>query len=165
MRLEFLTVCPHISSMLNPILRARVVNSVRFAGFNNVQHYANSVCRAIKEFKEYENPRYYNYKKPNKQERSYVPTLKKIKRPTKIHFTHKGRYNQENVRVLLISNLSVIWINGKRCKPKINDKRYPDTPFVMFVSDIFRLIGIGNVHKHLEEYTSIRKAAWSNRPL
>ena len=83
-RLEFLTVCPHISSMSNPILRARVVNSVRFAGFNNVQHYANSVCRAIKEFKEYENPRYYNYKKPNKQERSYVPTLKKIKRPTKI---------------------------------------------------------------------------------
>lgn len=104
------------------------------------------VVQAIALFKEYESPRYYSGKG------------KKIKRPQQGHILPKGRYNQKNVRTILISGLTRAWAVGTGTKATINNKNYPDSPFVMFATDIFRLLNIGNIHKHLEEYTSIRKA-------
>lgn len=104
------------------------------------------VVQAIGLFKEYESPRYYSGKG------------RKIKRPQQGHSLAKGRYNQKDVRTILISGLTRAWAVGTGTKATINNKNYPDSPFVMFATDIFRLLNIGNIHKHLEEYTSVRKA-------
>ena len=104
------------------------------------------VVQAIKLFKEYESPRYYSGKG------------RKIKRPQQGHSSAKGRYNQKDARTILISGLTRAWALGTGAKATISNKNYPDSPFVMFATDIFRLLNIGNIHKHLEEYTSIRKA-------
>ena len=124
---------------------ANIVNQTPTIRINQSQ-VIGMVVQAIALFKEYESPRYYSGKS------------KKIKRPQQWHSSAKGRYNQRDVRTILISGLTRAWAVGTGTKATINNKNYPDSPFVMFATDIFRLLNIGNIHKHLEEYTSIRKA-------
>lgn len=137
-----------IKGMSKPVYREWVVSAVKNspAISSNHSQVIDMVTQAISLFKEYETSSYYS------------SSGRKVKRPQQSHTTFKGRYNQKEARTLLISGLTRAWSTGTGEKATISKKSHPDSSFVMFATEIFRLLGIGNVHKHLEEYTSIRKA-------
>lgn len=134
--------------MAKPLYKLQITKLINNATSLTKKHgvVVDIVVQAIKQFNEHETQKYYSY------------SGKTIKRAKPSHTTTKGRYNQIDARTILISGLTRAWIFGAGVKATINNKRQRDTPFVMFASDVFTLVGIGNTHKHLEEYTAIRKA-------
>ena len=139
--------------MANIIFKHQVEDALKRAGINNWKILSESVIFAIKQYDEYKLPRYYSY--PKSSDLQAIPRL--IKRPLKGHSVKKGRYDQEPARIALISSLAVVWIRGTNTKPTVSDKRWDDSPFVTFVIEIFSLVRIGKVHRHLERYVSVRK--------
>jgi hypothetical protein len=113
----------------------------------------DTVAQGIALFKEHESSSYYS------------SSGRKIKRPKQYHNPITGRYNQRDARTVLISALARAWLIGTGKKARINNKNHRDSPFVMFATEVFRLLGIGNMHKHLEEYTSVRKTTWNENEL
>lgn len=87
---------------------------------------------------------------------------KLIKKPLPSHQTSMGRYNQEPARVILISAICRAWMVGVDHQPTLNNKKEYDSAFMTFALHILALEGIGHIHKHLEEYWSIRKQEWLN---
>jgi hypothetical protein len=91
--------------------------------------------------------------------RKYVShTGKLIKKPSPTHNVPIGRYDQAEIRTVLISAICRAWIVGTSHKPTLNRKRDPDSAFMAFASYILACEGIGHIHPHLEEYWSRRKA-------
>ena len=73
-----------------------------------------------------------------------------------------GQRDETLLRHHLISELFRIWMLGHDTVPEINNKDYPATPFVIFVEAIFKLLKIGKIEAHLEEFQSYRKAILKN---
>ena len=146
---------PTVNGMSKPVNKeqvAKVVNGTLSISCKKNQ-VIDMVMQAISLFKEYESPNYYSF------------TEAKIKKPQSTHSTSKGRYNQKDARTILISALTRAWALGTEKKATISNKNEYDSPFVMFATDVFNLVGIGNIHKHLESYTSIRKADFVSNEL
>ncbi len=68
----------------------------------------------------------------------------------------KGQRDETILRNLLISELFRSWQLAFNQAPVINNKGYPATKFVVFVEQIFALLGIGKIEDHLEEFQSFR---------
>ena len=81
-----------------------------------------------------------------------------ISKPLPSHNVPIGRYDQTEIRTVLISAICRAWIVGTSHKPTLNRKRDPDSAFMAFASYILACEGIGHIHPHLEEYWSRRKA-------
>lgn len=74
----------------------------------------------------------------------------------------KGRKDETLIRAIVISALFQAWLLGFGNSPRINNKGYPASPFVIFAESILRLARIGKVEDHLEQYRSYRKKALKN---
>ena len=96
----------------------------------------------------------------NRRYRSHKDKL--IKKPLPSHKTSMGRYDQEPARVILISAICRAWIVGVDHEPTLNNKKEYDSAFMNFALHILASEGIGHIHKHLDEYWSIRKHEWLN---
>ena len=85
--------------------------------------------------------------------------LHKGSRPTRDGFgtdLPKGQRDETMLRNLLIAELFRSWYLAFDEVPAINNKGYPATKFVVFVEQIFYLLGIGKIEDHLEEFQSFR---------
>ena len=96
----------------------------------------------------------------NKDRRYRSHTGKLVKKPLPFHQTSIGRYDQEPARVILISAICRAWMVGVAHVPTLNNKKDYDSAFMTFALHILASEGIGHIHKHLEEYWSIRKYEW-----
>jgi len=93
--------------------------------------------------------------------RKYVSHAGKlIKKPSPTHAVPMGRYDQKDIRTVLISAICRAWMVGVDHEPTLNNKKEYDSAFMTFAFHILALEGIGHIHKHLEEYWSIRKHEW-----
>jgi len=98
--------------------------------------------------------------------RRYVShTGKIVKKPKGAHAAPVGRTNQTQARTILISALCRAWIHAMNQKPTLNHKAGFDSPFFRFAQSVMGAEGIGNIHRHLEEYWSIRKKTWLDNPI
>lgn len=68
--------------------------------------------------------------------------------------------SQESLRMYLLAALWRAWMLGTNSKPKVNNRDYPDTRFVKFVTDVAVSLGMGNVIKNLERFQSYRSATF-----
>ena len=109
---------------------------------------AEIIWNGIQLFRENKNRRYRSHKD------------KLIKKPLPSHQTSMGRYDQEPARVILISAICRAWIIGVDHELTLNNKNEYDSAFMTFALHILALEGVGHIHKHLEEYWSIRKHEW-----
>ena len=71
--------------------------------------------------------------------------------------------DQEQIRMHLLGMIWYAWSRGTQQKPIINNRRVPDTPFVIFVKAVWLWYGFGNVIKYLERYQSYRKATFAGK--
>ena len=71
----------------------------------------------------------------------------------------RGRQDESLIRAHVFSALFRAWMIGFDQYPKINNKGYPATKFVIFADYLLQRIGIGKIEDHLEEYRSYRKKA------
>ena len=106
------------------------------------------IWNGIQLFREYKIRRYRSHKD------------KLIKKPLPPHQTSMGRYEQEPARVIFISAICRAWMVGVDHEPTLNNKKDYDSAFMTFALHILASEGIGHIHKHLEEYWSIRKHEW-----
>ena len=109
---------------------------------------ADIIWNGIQLFRENKNRRYRSYKD------------KLIRKPLPSHQTSMGRYDQEPARVILISAICRAWIIGVDHELTLNNKNEYDSAFMTFALHILASEGVGHIHKHLEEYWSIRKHEW-----
>jgi hypothetical protein len=85
--------------------------------------------------------------------------LHKGTRPTRDSFgtdLPKGQRDETMLRHFLNAQLFRSWMLAHDEVPVINNKGYPATPFVIFVEQIYHLLGIGKIEDHLEEFQSFR---------
>jgi hypothetical protein len=83
------------------------------------------------------------------------------KKVTRISFgtsRPKGR-NQEQIRLYWMSVIWRVWMRGTRTMPVINNRKNPDTPFVIFAKTVSAWFGMGNLVKNLERYQSYRRSS------
>ena len=71
--------------------------------------------------------------------------------------------DQEQIRMHLLGIIWYAWMRGTQTKPVINNRRDPDTPFVIFAKEVGWWFGLGNVVKNLERYQSYRKATFAGK--
>jgi hypothetical protein len=71
--------------------------------------------------------------------------------------------NQELIRFRLLAVLWYCWMLGTDTEPRVNDRRNPDRPFVIFVKSIGVWFGLGNAVKNLERYQSYRKGVMNGK--
>ena len=71
--------------------------------------------------------------------------------------------DQEQIRMYLLGIIWYAWMRGTQTKPVINNRRDPDTPFVIFAKEVGWWFGLGNVVKNLERYQSYRKATFASK--
>lgn len=65
--------------------------------------------------------------------------------------------DQEPIRMYLLARIWYCWMLGIGIKPKVNNRRNPDTTFVIFVKTLAPWFGMGNIVKNLECYQAYRK--------
>lgn len=65
--------------------------------------------------------------------------------------------DEELIRMYLLARIWYCWTIGVGVKPKVNNRRNPDTSFVIFVKAIALWFGMGNIVKNLERYQAYRK--------
>ena len=69
----------------------------------------------------------------------------------------RGRQDDSLLRDYIFSALFRAWMIGMDQYPRINNKGYPATPFVIFSDYVLQRLGIGKIEDHLEEFRSRRK--------
>ena len=69
----------------------------------------------------------------------------------------RGRQDEALLRAYVFSALFRAWMMGFDEYPKINNKGYEASPFVIFAETVLQRLGIGNIEDHLEEFRSYRK--------
>jgi hypothetical protein len=81
--------------------------------------------------------------------------------PGRLHFRgisqKRGPKDNKAVRLFLLSRIHYAWMIGFSDYPKINNKDYPDSPFVVFAESILLSEGVARIHTNLEEFRSYRK--------
>lgn len=90
--------------------------------------------------------------------------LHKGSRPTRDGFgadLPKGQRDETTLRNLLIAELFRCWQYEFNEALGINNKGYPATKFVVFVEQVFALLGIGKIEDHLEEFQSFRAKSFA----
>ena len=98
----------------------------------------------------------------NKTRQYMSHTGKLINKPSPTHTAPQGRHDQTEIRTVLISAICRAWITGTDFQLTLNHKKEYDSAFMTFALHILALESIGHIHKHLEEYWSIRKHEWLN---
>ena len=98
----------------------------------------------------------------NKKRKYMSHTGKLVNKPSRTHTVPTGRPDQKQIRTILISAICRAWMVGVDHEPTLNNKKEYDSAFMTFALHILALEGIGHIHKHLEEYWSIRKHEWLN---
>ena len=96
----------------------------------------------------------------NKKRKYMSHTGKLVSKPSPTHSVPTGRPDQKQIRTILISAICRAWMVGVEHEPTLNNKKEYDSAFMTFALHILALEGIGHIHKHLEEYWSIRKHEW-----
>lgn len=104
------------------------------------------IVRAIVHFRFYRN--YSKFSKPP------LPGVIRIR----VEPQKRGPKNTKAERMYLLSQLHLAWVIGFNDYPKINNKDYRDTPFVVFVESVLLPEGVARIHGNLEEFRSYRKA-------
>jgi len=69
----------------------------------------------------------------------------------------RGRQDDSLLRDYIFSALFRAWMIAMDQYPRINNKGYPATPFVIFSDYVLQRLGIGKIEDHLEEFRSRRK--------
>jgi len=69
----------------------------------------------------------------------------------------RGPKDKKEVRMYLLPKIHYAWVRGFEAYPKINNKDYPDSPFVIFAETILLSEGVARIHTNLEEFRSYRK--------
>lgn len=69
----------------------------------------------------------------------------------------RGPRDKKEIRMYLLSQIYYAWVVGFRDYPKINNKNYPDSSFVIFAESILLGEGVARIHTNLEEFRSYRK--------
>ena len=69
----------------------------------------------------------------------------------------RGRQDEALLRADVFAALFRVWMMGFDEYPKINNKGYATTPFVIFAETVLQRLGIGKIEDHLEEFRSYRK--------
>jgi hypothetical protein len=96
----------------------------------------------------------------NKKRKYMSHTGKLVTKPSPTHTVPVGRPDQKQIRTILISAICRAWIVGSDIELTLNHKKEYDSSFMTFALHILASEGIGHIHKHLEEYWSIRKHEW-----
>ena len=96
----------------------------------------------------------------NKKRKYMSHTGKLVTKPSPTHTVPIGRPDQKQIRTILISAICRAWIVGSDIELTLNHKKEYDSSFMTFALHILASEGIGHIHKHLEEYRSIRKHEW-----
>ena len=130
------------------ILRQSVQAAIKSAKFQqNSQKAEDILVRAIEDTLDYRANPHASYKG---------------KKVTRISFGTErpaGRKDETLIRAIVISALFRAWLLGLGKSPRINNKGYRPSSFVVFAESILRIAGIGKVVDHLEQYRSYRKQA------
>ena len=69
----------------------------------------------------------------------------------------RGRQDDSLLRDYIFSALFRAWMIGMDQYPRINNKGYPATQFVIFSEYVLERLGIGKIEDHFEEFRSHRK--------
>ena len=69
----------------------------------------------------------------------------------------RGPKDKKEVRMYLLSQIHYAWVRGFEVYPKIINKDYPDSPFVIFAESILLSEGVASINTNLEEFRSYRK--------
>ena len=77
--------------------------------------------------------------------------------PLPINPLLRGRQDDSLLRDYIFSALFRAWMIGMDQYPRINNKGYPATQFVIFSDYVLQRLGVGKVEDHLEEFRSRRK--------
>lgn len=68
----------------------------------------------------------------------------------------RGPKNFYEERMYLIAQIHLAWVVGFGEYPSINNKKYPDTPFVVFAESILLRQRVARIRNNLEEFRSYR---------
>jgi hypothetical protein len=91
----------------------------------------------------------------NRQRKNLVPLPGRFQ--FRSHVQKCGPKDKKEVRMYLLSQIHYAWVLGFEVYPKINNKDYPDSPFVIFAESILLSEGVARIHTNLEEFRSYRK--------
>ncbi len=69
----------------------------------------------------------------------------------------RGRQNDSLLRHYLFSALFQAWMVGFNQYPKVNNKGYRATKFIIFSDYVLQRLGIGKVEDHFEGFRAYRK--------
>ena len=131
-----------------------VETAVRNAGFSDhSDKIVDHLTGAILQIDEYRRHPYHLHTKNNRS------------RPNRNNFgtdLPKGQRDESMLRNFLIADLFRAWEMEFGKHPVINNKGYPATSFVIFAEEIFRILGVGKIEDHLEEFQSFRAQSLKN---
>jgi len=91
----------------------------------------------------------------NRQQKNSAPLTGKTN--FRITPQKRGPKDKKDTRMYLMSQIYYAWILGFNAYPKINNKDYADSPFVIFAQSILLSEGVARIHTNLEEFRSYRK--------
>ena len=69
----------------------------------------------------------------------------------------RGPKVKKELRMYLLSQIHYAWVLGFETYPRINNKDYPDSAFIIFAESILLSEGVARIHTNLEEFRSYRK--------
>lgn len=69
----------------------------------------------------------------------------------------RGPKDKKAVRMYLLSQIHYAWVLGFKAYPRMNNKDYPDSPFLIFAQSILLSEGVARIHTNLEEFRAYRK--------
>ena len=91
----------------------------------------------------------------NRQQRNSAPLSGRFQFQKQIQ--KRGPKDKKDTRMYLMSQIHYAWALGFNAYPKINNKDYADSPFVIFAESILLGEGVARIHTNLEEFRSYRK--------
>ena len=91
----------------------------------------------------------------NRQQKNLAPISGRFQ--FRMQVQKRGPKDKKEIRMYLLSQIHYAWVVGFRAYPNINNKSYPDSPFVIFAESILLGEGVARIHTNLEEFRSYRK--------
>lgn len=91
----------------------------------------------------------------NRQQKNLAPITGRFQFQKQVQ--KRGPKDKKEIRMYLLSQIHYAWAVGFKAYPNINNKSYPDSPFVIFAESILLGEGVARIHTNLEEFRSYRK--------
>ncbi len=91
----------------------------------------------------------------NRQQKNLAPIYGRFQFRKQVQ--KRGPKDKKEIRMYLLSQIHYAWVVGFKTYPNINNKSYPDSPFVIFAESILLSEGVSRIHTNLEEFRSYRK--------